>query len=633
VRRGLSKEKKQALTIAASAIEEEEDEGEYDPGVVAKTDQEIERISKAVKANFLFAHLNDQQRRKIFDVMKRVPVKKDEVVIRQGDQGDWFYVVDSGEYSVTITPPDGGAPIEILKYTTGGGTNPCFGELALMYSKPRAATVTSTTDGMLWAMDRRSFRSILMKSSTSNTIKTLRSVEVLKSLSVGQLQRLADVLTEVTFKEGDYVVTQGQVDSTFYIISDGSVKVSKKEAPSETLMELSKGQYFGERALLKHEPRAANVIATTKLKCFYVSKDSFEEVLGPLQAIIDDDRIAREKQAASKQLQLEAEGLTGVDFGSFTLIGQTVLNDPTAMVLVSFKGKEYTVKALSKAKVEAMSLQSRVLNERAILAGLSQTHNFVPQALVSLTDTSYIYWVFKVTIACALSELMEKAGALKENEAKFYIACVASGLQHLHQLDIIYRNVYPEALVVTTEGYLQLMDMSFAVKTDSGDKPRDYCGAAHYLSPEQVSGQGHDQSVDYWACGILMYEMMLESNPWLTGDAAKDSELGIYARISAHKGGSLMDTGLSEKAEIFLNGLLEPAADQRLGVRGVGPEEIRANSWMADMDWYALSNSSLTGPHASATKAVKPPPASLTDKYTGDDAWCKEFKDSSFTTK
>eukprot|EP00966_Prymnesium_polylepis_P018915 435921-Prymnesium_polylepis.1 len=88
VRRGLSKEKKQALTIAASAIEEEEDEGEYDPGVVAKTDQEIERISKAVKANFLFAHLNDQQRRKIFDVMKRVPVKKDEVVIRQGDQGD-----------------------------------------------------------------------------------------------------------------------------------------------------------------------------------------------------------------------------------------------------------------------------------------------------------------------------------------------------------------------------------------------------------------------------------------------------------------------------------------------------------------------------------------------------------------
>lgn len=94
VRRGLSKEKRQALTIAASSIEEEAEEANFDPGVVAKSPEEVERISKAVKANFLFAHLNDAQRRKIFDVMKRVSVSKDEVVIRQGDKGDWFYVVD-----------------------------------------------------------------------------------------------------------------------------------------------------------------------------------------------------------------------------------------------------------------------------------------------------------------------------------------------------------------------------------------------------------------------------------------------------------------------------------------------------------------------------------------------------------
>lgn len=94
VRRGLSKEKRNALTIAAAAVDDADEEGDYTPKVVHKTPAEIERIANAVRVNFLFAHLNEQQRAKIFDVMQRVPVKKDEVVIRQGDQGDWFYVVD-----------------------------------------------------------------------------------------------------------------------------------------------------------------------------------------------------------------------------------------------------------------------------------------------------------------------------------------------------------------------------------------------------------------------------------------------------------------------------------------------------------------------------------------------------------
>lgn len=81
------------------------------------------------------------------------------------------------------------------------------------------------------------------------------------------------------------------------------------------------------------------------------------------QAIIDEDRDVREKLAASKQLQLESEGLSGVEFSSFQVKGQSVTNDAYTMVLASFKDREYTVKASSKRKVVAMSLQSRVMNE------------------------------------------------------------------------------------------------------------------------------------------------------------------------------------------------------------------------------------------------------------------------------
>jgi serine/threonine protein phosphatase PrpC len=103
VRRGLSKEKKQQMAIAMSTSTEDEDTTEWVMEVVPKKPEELDRIKTAVKANFLFQHLNDDQAKQVYDVMKRVAVKKGDVVIRQGDQGDWFYVVDEGEYVVTLS--------------------------------------------------------------------------------------------------------------------------------------------------------------------------------------------------------------------------------------------------------------------------------------------------------------------------------------------------------------------------------------------------------------------------------------------------------------------------------------------------------------------------------------------------
>ena len=275
--------------------------------------------------------------------------------------------MDEGEYVVTLA--QNGKEVEILRYTTTGGANPCFGELALMYSKPRAATVTAVQDGVLWAMDRRSFRSILMKSSAVSLTRTLRSVEVLKSLSVGQLQRLQDLLSEVTYKQEEYIISQGDSSENLYIIAEGRVRITRKEKPSDAeaklVMELGQGQYFGERALLTSEPRAANVIASgdRPVKLLFISKDAFEEVLGPLQEIIDQDRQYREELAHKKQLQQESEGLANVAIGDFTLEGISCTCEPFTYVLAKLKGREYTIKSVSKSKVVQLGLQQRVMAE------------------------------------------------------------------------------------------------------------------------------------------------------------------------------------------------------------------------------------------------------------------------------
>jgi len=637
VRRGLSKEKKQQMAIAMSTAVEEEETGDWVMEVVPKTNDELNRIKTAVKANFLFQHLNDSQAKQVYDVMKRVAVKKGDVVIRQGDQGDWFYVVDEGEYVVTLA--QNGKEVEILRYTTQGGANPCFGELALMYSKPRAATVTAATDGVLWAMDRRSFRSILMKSSAVSLTRTLRSVEVLKSLSVGQLQRLQDLLSEITYKDGDYIIRQGESSENLYIISEGRVRITRKEEgakEAKQVMELGQGQYFGERALLTSEPRAANVIACgdRPLKVLYISKDAFEEVLGPLQEIIDMDRQWREQLAHKKQLQQEQEGLANVTVGDFSMEGVSCTAEPFQYVLAKLKGREYTIKSVSKSKVVQMGLQQRVMAEKELASARLDTNRFVPLALTTLQDDGYLYTVFKTRVAVDLSTLLGET-PFDEKTTMFYTASVALALEHL-QNDanrIVYRNLTSEAIVLDSQGYVQLIDMRYAVKAEP--TPADFCGYAHYLSPEQVSGQGHGLAVDFWALGTLTYELITGgANPWLTGDPAKDSEVGIYQRISMHQPNAIkFPEGVSPSSGLveLINDLMHPQAQRRLGSRGTGPKEVRQAKWFSGFSWDKLENSKMDAPHKKAAEqaiksALQGGQKKLpSEDYKGDTSWYSGF--------
>lgn len=621
VRRGLSKEKKKQMSIATAAMAEE-DLTDWVMEKVPKSPDELKRIAEAVKANFLFQHLSGAQTQMVYDVMKKVSVSKGDVVIRQGDQGDWFYVVDEGEYQVTQQA--GGKEVEILKYAPGAG----FGELALMYGKPRAATIKATTPGVLWAMDRKSFRSILMKSSSVSLTRTLRSVDVLKSLSVGQLQRLQDLLSEVTYKEGEYIITQGEASENLYIIAEGRVRITKEEGGKEKhVMDLGNGAYFGERALLNNEPRAANVIAAAPtVKLLHISKDAFEEVLGSLQEIIDFDRQTREKIAHQKAMVQEQEGLANVNVQSVldAIEGVSCSPEPFQYTLCKLKGREYSVKVGSKAKVVEAGMQARVMAEKELVTSLVQHNRFAPLALVTLQDDNCLYTIFKNRVAMDLAALMGEQG-FDEPTAKFYTASVCCALEHLRQIGIIYRNLTPDVLVVDDKGYLQLMDMRYAVKVDSA--PVDFCGYAHYLSPEQVSGQGHGLAADFWALGILTYEMCCGgANPWLTGDPAKDGEVGVYARISAHTHGGLMfpeGSKPSDELTTLLNEFLHPIASSRLGEKGVGPREVRTQKWFNGFNWEKLEAGRLDSPHAKQAKdaisgALKAKAKPDGVKYSGD---------------
>ena len=156
------------------------------------------------------------------------------------------------------TPADGGDVVHT--YTSGGH----FGELALLYGKPRGASVYCKEPGVCWALDRLAFRTILMKSSKKTLMKTLRRVGVLKSLDTLQLQRLVETLSEISYDDGQCVLRQGELGNTFYIITEGQARCTKRlsSGSEKEVLRLKQHDYFGERALLNDEPRAVSV------KCF-----------------------------------------------------------------------------------------------------------------------------------------------------------------------------------------------------------------------------------------------------------------------------------------------------------------------------------------------------------------------------
>lgn len=216
-------------------------------------------------------------------------------VISQGDQGDFFYIVESGSFDVYIHPsgslqpgPDGlGTKVATISV---GGT---FGELALMYGAPRNATVVSAEPQCtLWALDRVTFRRILMDYTFARRRmyeKFLAEVPLLGDLNDYERSKIADALESIKFPAGATVIAEGDKGEAFYLLESGEAEAFK-EGVEGPVKSYAKGDYFGELALLNDKPRAASVVCKTDARVARLGKDGFQRLLGPVEGIMRRER-------------------------------------------------------------------------------------------------------------------------------------------------------------------------------------------------------------------------------------------------------------------------------------------------------------------------------------------------------
>lgn len=269
-------------------VEHIDQKDRYSLAVIPKSEAQSELIRKALVENILFGDLGDDELTMMVSTMKLKEIPLGEVVIQQGETGDAFYVVNSGSFSFTVDGQKVGA-------CSGGHS---FGELALLFNAPRAATVTCEQAGSsVWQLPRLNFRKIVssaVSKSRADTASALRSVALLKELTDSQIDALVDCVTTVRFDSGDTVIRKGDKGRVLYFIKSGEVECTKiGNADSDAVLTLGTGEYFGERALMTSEPRAANVIAKTDVECICLDKDDFEVKMGPLLDRLDRNLGAR----------------------------------------------------------------------------------------------------------------------------------------------------------------------------------------------------------------------------------------------------------------------------------------------------------------------------------------------------
>lgn len=257
-----------------------------------KTPEQLERLQNALKDNFLFAHLDEEQYSQVLGALVEKPIPaKDIRVIVQGDVGDYFYIVEKGVFEVyvhpsgSVQPGPAGLGNQVGTINAGGS----FGELALMYNAPRAATIVSASpSSTLWALDRVTFRKILLESSFARRRmyeQFLAEVPLLSSLTPYERSKIADALESSKFASGEPIIREGDQGSTFYIMISGEADAYKSNEQG-VVKHYQKGDFFGELALLNDKPRAATVIATTDVKVALLGKSAFQRMLGPVESIM-----------------------------------------------------------------------------------------------------------------------------------------------------------------------------------------------------------------------------------------------------------------------------------------------------------------------------------------------------------
>eukprot|EP00361_Fabrea_salina_P000761 CAMPEP_0202430066 /NCGR_PEP_ID=MMETSP1345-20130828/3617_1 /ASSEMBLY_ACC=CAM_ASM_000843 /TAXON_ID=342563 /ORGANISM="Fabrea Fabrea salina" /LENGTH=266 /DNA_ID=CAMNT_0049041451 /DNA_START=229 /DNA_END=1029 /DNA_ORIENTATION=- len=220
-------------------------------------------------------------------------------------------------------------------------------------------------------------------------------------------------------------------------------------------------------------------------------------------------------------------------------------------------------------------------------------------------DREKLYLAMDLLTGGDLRYYLTKKFRFNEQQSKFIIACILTALEYLHQNRILHRDIKPENLVFDRQGYLCLTDFGVA-RYCAEENSKETSGTPGYMAPEVLCKQNHSTEADYFAVGVIGYELMMHKRPYRGQNRKEIRELILSKQVQISQSEIPSDWSF-EAADLF-NSLLQRRPQNRLGYNGTW--EVMNHPWFKNLSWEKLVNRSLSSPF------VPPNSENFNEKYT-----------------
>ncbi|ORE02363.1 camp-dependent protein kinase 6 [Rhizopus microsporus var. microsporus] len=305
----------------------------------------------------------------------------------------------------------------------------------------------------------------------------------------------------------------------------------------------------------------------------------------PAKTVTQTEQLSMDEHNQSEKLEKDKCQLKLSDFKIERTVG-TGSFGRVHLIQSKINQRYYALKVLKKAEIVKLKQVEHTNNERAILASVQ--HPFIVNLWGSFQDDANLYMVMDYVPGGELFSFLRKSKKFSNEVARFYAGEVLLALAYLHSKDIIYRDLKPENILLDAHGHIKVTDFGFAKKVP--DITWTLCGTPDYLAPEIIQTKGYGKAADFWAFGVLIFEMLAGYPPYYD-----DNQFKLYEKIltTQPKYPAHMDAA----AKDLLKHLLTTDLSQRYGNLKRGYLDIMEHKWFAPLDFEKLIQRKIKPPH------------------------------------